>query len=258
MGEDKFGLDLFSQRLLDAASRRMDHLYPQWTQRHRDLISQGQVSGAAGLSAPPDSGRRFGDFRRLLTATYDLELSIHTLRISLRLLQSTPDPSSLAGLSMNEGEWEYYHYQMWAYSLAGVLERTKKLVAVTARSLLRPYGRNGYEAVIAELQSPIEQLRQHMKVIRDPLAHGGGPVEYGARQGLWEGMSAARIWPQMDRMLVPLAANRQNRHRMIEKHSVTAIAWVGKVMQRLADEIDWELVTMIPDPSAAPNPSEPQ
>lgn len=256
MSEKDFGLDVFRRHLLGAAGHWLELAYPEWVRLHRIEVGTGGLDDpAASISLPAGSEVRFAEFRRLLTATHDLELSIHSLRICLRLLGSTPESASHRQLS--EGEWEYYHYQMWAYTLAATLERAKTLIVQTLRSLRRPYDRKGFAAVSADLLLPIEKLRTRLKAIRDPLAHGGGPVEEVARMGLYESMSAMKVWPRIAEVLKPLQDNHPNRYRMIRTYSINVIAVTGKMLERLTGEIDWERAgngEALPDPNLDPNP----
>lgn len=231
----------FRVHLLDAASHRIQRLYPDFWAIHQQALTPPEIQQLVIAGPPAGSEAAFAEYRKLLTTTLDLDVSIRFVRASLRMLGSRPNSAFLVSFGMNEGEWSYYQFQMWVHALAGLFERAKKLIALAVRSLRRPYDPSEWKATEARLVSPVEKLRELTKPIRDPFAHGGA-LEPVAQTGLWEGMSAARIWPDLSRLLEPMALSREGRYEVAKKASQQALALIIRTVRRLDAAIDWTRV----------------
>lgn len=231
----------FLPPLLEAASERIKYRYPDFWATHQKTLTSPEIAELVANGPPLGSEIFFADYRALLTAALDLDVGIRYLRAALRLYGAEPDPGSLAGLGMNEGEWAYYHYQLWMYALAGVFERAKRLIRGAVRSLRRPYDPAEWKATEAALIAPVEKLRELTKALRDPFAHGGA-LEPIAQAGVWEGMSAARTWPDLPLLLEPMALSRQAHHEAAKKASQQALALIIHALDKLDTELDWARV----------------
>jgi hypothetical protein len=245
----RVGLDRFIDELLDAAGVRMEYLYPDFATELEELAQREAADRSQALgriTVPVDSAQRFAQYRNLLTLTFDLDMALTLLTSALRLLGTRLDEASLAAISTGRGEWWLYHFQMWAYSLWGVLDRLRALIPVILRTLRRPYDPAGFEAAGRPLLNIVDALHERAGEIRHPLAHGatrrGGMVDAIAEQNLWEQLAVLRLWVPSRFSLDPLADNWQNDYRQARESTLHVLAAMVRVMDMLTDAIDWQTV----------------
>lgn len=109
--------------------------------------------------------------RELLTRLLDFELSRSKVARALAKLRAAAYDTSDAG-----DEFEY-HWDHWLFQISACLARFDKLVTAAFRTTARaePAVRG---AQLKKLRSDFtEDTRSKIDPYRDPLAHGGGPVE---------------------------------------------------------------------------------
>jgi len=239
------GLRLFRSSLYNAASRSLQEKHPQYVgSLIKKLEETSDISEAldAVKAIPTETG--FAKWRPLLTAEFDTELTIDQVRRTLYLLKLVPTHD----IPVSEGAWVYYNLQAWIFWMDALIERAKKLIKQSIRVLVRPNNPQ-WKDIESDLLKSINVLSEKIGEVRDPLAHGGGVAETPAKERLWEGLvlilagihSDKHSFDKLfDSLFEPMANYHTSWYERSFKTSVIVLAAIGKEMEKLSKQIDWD------------------
>ena len=242
------GLQLFRNSLYNTAARSLREKHPKYVEALLQMLAEtGDLSKALDSvkTMPTDVG--FAKWRPLLTATFDTELAINQIRTVLNLLEIIPPRKVVPpqDILISEGAWVYYHVNVWIFWMDALLERVKKLVKQTVRSLVRPTNPK-WKDVESDLLQSISLLSQDIGKMRDPLAHGGGVAEVPAQERLWEGLvlisTLANRSISFDDVFGSMTKYHASWHKRLYEKSVLALATIEKEMDELNKHLDWDKI----------------
>lgn len=248
MEAEKGGLKLLRDSLCRAATWSLLEKHPQYVKAFMQSLDEtGDVSKAFyGVEAiPTDVG--FAKWRPLLTAEWDTELAIGQIRAALDLLRVVPP----RGIPISEGAWLYYHYNAWVFWMDALLERVKKLTTLVVRALVRPTNLR-WQEVESDFLKPIRLLSEEVGEIRDPLAHGGGPVEVVMiKERRWEVFMLLLVQLNYGKKYfdelskIPFLAMTKYRgiwYELLHERSLFALGVIDQEMDKLNKYIDWDKI----------------
>jgi hypothetical protein len=238
-GFDLSGFFDFRTHLLDAASHALAQIEPTFVS---DM--QSRLAGKQDITAgpPPPMNDRFKRYRSLLNDTYELELAIHSLRVSTLLLAAPGRAAEHEVLQVNEAEQFLHHFQMWSYSVGSLFDRAKHVLAVSVRQLIRPIDRAKADATETQIKASLEAAYDAHRNIRDSFAHGRGVFEQLADTGTWERASATKLWPQTRLAPNEIYRNSQTYRQATRLAGERAFRDINGVMVDLDAAIDWDAV----------------
>ena len=167
----------------------------------------------------------------LLEATLDLELAMDKVRRALWFLEVMPP-----GIAerWNVGGWTIYHVDFWTFEMAALLNRLEKLIKQTCRKLLKPSNPN-WRKTEDTLMASVHKMQEDIGKFRNPLAHGGGPVEALALEQLWEPfvLTGVDFEEVVNRHYQSMAGFRQVWHDRLETVTTTTLAATNAILQEL-------------------------
>jgi hypothetical protein len=242
---EKGGLRLLSNSIYNAATKSLRDKHPEFVESFtRELSESGNLSQAINIAKriPTDVG--FARWRPLLTAIFDTELAIRQIEMSLDLLKLTPSQH----ITISEGAWVYYHYNVCIFWIDALLDRTKKVVKQAVRALVRPNNPN-WKTIESTLLASINSLSEKVGKIRDPLAHGGGAAEAPAQEKLWEGLVLLFTSAEYnkspydtDSLFEPMAKFHNKWYKILNDISVILLNELDTTCNNLKTQIDWPKV----------------
>jgi len=178
-------------------------------------------------------GSRFNKWRDIYTRLLDVEVAIHQLKTSLSLLK-TPAPSYLT-----VGEWVIYLHDAWAIWVQGLLNRLEKLAIKVVRELVKTSNPN-FMSLETDIKVAIRNLKKKVGKVRDPVAHGGGPIEVLQEEGLLEPILLIGGQLNMKDVFEPMASYQQKWHQKSYDASILILAVIDKLSERLNREVAWD------------------
>jgi hypothetical protein len=192
----------FAEHLIDAAAHELERLYPDFVGKVRTYHEREDAVATAmeAVPLPDDSEVKFSTYRTLLGQVFDLEMGLDQLEVSA-LLQGVTPTSPAGSVVMRPGEWWYYHHNLWEITLFAVIERTEEVMKATYRRLRNRYDKAGAKSDEETILSNLAAMKTQAEEGRNAAAHGvysgrggSGPVTGIAEGGIWEYLSALRLW----------------------------------------------------------------
>jgi hypothetical protein len=185
---------------------------------------------------------RFNIWRDLLLLQLDVELGCARVNLALRLQGRRLNEEALQQLGTTAGAWADYAFNASYLQIDGVLERTRQLVTKAHRQLVKPILGTGAPDA-APLLAKLKDISDRNGLIRDPIAHGGGPISQIGEERLLEGLAVLQTWPGVER-LFPSFEERQ------QAWTERAQQW-GAIVASVIDDVAGELDAMVPWEDAA-------
>ncbi len=234
------GLADFRANLLDAAGCALERAHPDFVSTFSQVLEATQdpdQAHAAVASIATDQG--FARWRPLLVSLYDVELQMARVRSALKLHGTRAEASILTMWTMNEGSWVDYHQAAWTLYIDGMLERVRKLLRQSCRGLIRPFSQD-WRATEKRLCSVPDDLLGRLASMRDPIAHGGGPVEALAQERLIEGQAVLGIWFDALYLLEKQRDSQSKWQEHMHKFTLLTFAWIEQTLDELNQAVPWK------------------
>lgn len=239
----KSQLDILRNSIQKAALRDLQREHPDYVAAVRTAVARTKDINQAIESAkdiPTDKG--FGRWRPLFEGALDVELAKDKLRTALRLLEKNPPNEVLDAYFLNAGAWTDYHMDVGIFWLDALLERVRKLVRRVVRELIRP-GNDEWKSVESDLLKIVLRASERVGKVRDPLAHGGGPVEGLSSERIWElgcvlGLPPLEVSPDL---LVSTEEYRNRWHEGLRNTSVIVLAAVEQTFEKLNEQLQFDV-----------------
>ena len=180
-------------------------------------------------------------WRKLLTAIWETELTMHRVRSALNLLKTVPSKETLNMFSMSEGAWIDYQYTTWSFWMFGLLEREKCLVQRVTRNLVK-LSNPQYKDIEKTLLKSIEAQRDKISKVRHPLAHigEGGTIEEVINTELWKNFAIIPSPVDFNEMLAPLVPYHMRWHYFLCQVSNAVLAEIERICGELNQHIGWD------------------
>ncbi len=135
----------------------------------RELATNGGDLQSATEAARPYLKESLGRWPDVLTALFDMEYvrlklsTCHTLLLKCR--DSTEQDS---------GFWFSYHLDHWIFEADAFVERCKRALTLSVRTLIRPIDPPNWQQLERDLMSDIALIKAELGKVRGKWAHGGG------------------------------------------------------------------------------------
>ena len=227
------GFDSLRQNIISSAARNLESIAPEYVSIFKkSLPTKGYAQSVMEVKGIKISSS-FNRWRDVYTRLLDVELAMHQLNNSLRLLKSPP-PSYLT-----LGEWVIYHHDAWAIILQGLLNRFEKLAIKVARELVETSNPN-FMGLEADIRVAIRNPKNQVAKVRDPIAHGGGPIEVLQGEGLLEPILLIGGQLNMKDVFEPMASYQQKWHQKSYAISIRILEEIDKLSERLNREVAWD------------------
>jgi len=227
------GFDVLRQNIIASAVKDLEKTAPEYVSAFRKTLQSKGFEQAVAEVKSTQVDSRFNKWREICTRLLDVELAIHQLRNSLTLLKQ-PNPTPLT-----MGEWVIYHHDAWAIWAQSLLSRFEKLTVKIIRELIRPQNSN-FKSVETEMVSQIRSLKDEVRKVRDPVAHGGGPIEVLKDEGLLEPLLLIGGVVDMKGIFGQMAAFQQKWHKKLYDKSALILAEIYRLSKRLNDKVTWD------------------
>ena len=172
----------FKRTILEGAREALAETNPEYIRIfHEQLKDAGDDLEHAIKATNALISTDFPHWPDLLTAILDFEAVLDKMTRSLDLMGFSPVQSD-----MEKGAWFDYHLDYWCFLMDALLERVDRLAALTFRRLVRPKDKD-WQAKHTRIRDDVNQMKQAIARIRDPLAHGrGGGITGIQEERLWE------------------------------------------------------------------------
>lgn len=143
---------------------------PQYYGTFNAEFSRTKDFGLATSKAAPMVRKQVSrDWRDLLRLCVDFELVLDQCRRAATLIQM--DPPTIEP-QWDDGAWTIYNLNHWTFEMYALLERLNALVLKVCRVVLRPSAPD-WQATQQKLSKQVQDMRDEVGVLRNPLAHTG-------------------------------------------------------------------------------------
>jgi len=227
------GFDSLRQKIISSAVRNLESIAPEYVDAFRKSLQAKGYEQSLNEVRGIKIDSRFNKWRDIYTSVLDVEVGIHQLKTSLRLLKA-PAPSYLTA-----GEWVIYHHDAWAIWAQGLLNRFEKLATKVVRKLVRTSDPN-FGNLETDIRGTIRNLKNRVATVRDSVAHGGGPIEALQKEGLVEPILLIGGQLNMKDVFEPMASYQQKWHQKSYDISILILAEIDKLSEKLNREVAWD------------------
>jgi len=227
------GFDSLRRNIISSATGNLESIAPEYVDAFRKSLRAKGYEQSLNEVKGIKIGSRFNKWRDIYTRLLDVEVAIHQLKTSLSLLKA-PAPSHLT-----VGEWVIYHHDAWAIWVQGLLNRFEKLAIKVVRELVETSNPN-FMSLEADTRVAIRNLKNQVGKVRDPIAHGGGPIEVLQGEGLLEPILLIGGQLNMKDVFEPMASYQQKWHQKSYAISIRILEEIDKLSERLNREVAWD------------------
>ena len=227
------GFDSLRQNIISSAARNLENIAPEYVAAFRKSLQAKGYEQSLNEVKGIKVGSCFNKWRDVYTRLLDVELAMHQLKTSLRLFKA-PAPSYITA-----GEWVTYHYDAWAIWTQGLLNRFEKLALKVVRKLVKTSNTNSM-IIESSIRAEIRKLKDEVAKVRNPIAHGGGPIEAPQEEGLLEPVLLIGGQLNIKDILQPMANYQQKWHQKSYDVSILILAEIDRLSDRLNREAAWE------------------
>ena len=227
------GFDSLRQNIISSAARNLESIAPEYVDAFRKSLQAKGYEQSLNEVKGIKIGSRFNKWRDIYTRLLDVEVAIHQLKTSLSLLKA-PAPSYLT-----VGEWVIYHHDAWAIWVQGLLNRFEKLAIKVVRELVETSNPN-FMSLEADISLANRNLKNQVGKVRDPIAHGGGPIKVLQGEGLLEPILLIGGQLNMKDVFEPMASYQQKWHQKSYAISIRILEEIDKLSERLNREVAWD------------------
>ena len=227
------GFDSLRQNIISSATRNLESIAPEYVSAFKKSLQAKSYEQSLIEVKGIEIGSRFNKWRDIYTRLLDVEVAIHQLKTSLSLLK-TPAPSYLT-----VGEWVIYLHDAWAIWVQGLLNRFEKLAIKVVRELVKTSNPN-FMSLETDTRVAIRNLKNQVGKVRDPIAHGGGPIEVLQEEGLLEPILLIGGQLNMKDVFEPMASYQQKWHQKSYAISIRILEEIDKLSERLNREVAWD------------------
>jgi len=227
------GFDSLRQNIISSAARHLESIAPEYVDAFRKSLQAKGYEQSLNEVKGIKVGSSFNKWREIYTRLLDVELAMHQLKTSLRLLKA-PAPSYLT-----LGEWVIYHHDAWAIWAQGLLNRFEKLALKVVRKLVKTSNPN-FTILDNYIGVEIRKLKDEVGKLRDPIAHGGGRIEAPQEEGLLEPILLIGGQLNMKDVFEPMASYQQKWHKKSYAISIRILEGIDKLSERINREVVWD------------------
>ena len=227
------GFDSLRRNIISSATGNLERIAPEYVDAFRKSLQAKGYEQSLNEVKGIKIGSRFNKWRDIYTRLLDVEVAIHQLKTSLSLLKA-PAPSHLT-----VGEWVIYHHDAWVIWVQGLLNRFEKLAIKVVRELVETSNPN-FMSLEADTRVAIRNLKNQVGKVRDPIAHGGGPIEVLQGEGLLEPILLIGGQLNMKDVFEPMASYQQKWHQKSYAISIRILEEIDKLSERLNREVAWD------------------
>ena len=161
------------------------------------------------------------------------------VRSALKLHGTRVDEGVLSRWSMNEGSWVDYQHAAWTLFMDGLLERLNKLLKQACRELVKPF-RSDWQGVENGLCSSVTGALSHLGKMRDPIAHGGGPIGALAEERLLEMTVVLGVWYDPLYLLEKQRDSQAKWQGRMHEATLLVFAQIERSLEELNQAVPWE------------------
>jgi hypothetical protein len=227
------GFDSLRRNIISSATRDLENTAPEYVSTFRkSLPTKGYEQSLIAVKGIA-IGSSFNKWRDICTGLLDVELAMHQLTTSLCLLKA-PAPAYLT-----VGEWVIYHHDVWAIRTQGLLSRFEKLALKVVRKLVETSNPN-FTILENYIRVEVRKLKDKVGKVRDPIAHGGGPIEALRNEGLIEPTLLIGGQVNMKDVFEPMASYQQKWHRKAYDTSILILAEIDRLSEKLNGDVAWD------------------
>lgn len=227
------GFDSLRQNIISSATINLESIAPEYVDVFRKSLQAKGYEQSLNEVKGIKIGSRFNKWQDIYTRLLDVEVAIHQLKTSLSLMK-TPAPSYIT-----MGEWVVYHLDAWAIRLQGLLSRFERLAIKLVRELVKSSNPN-FMSLENNIKVDIRNLKNQVGKVRDPIAHGGGPIEALQEEGLLEPILLIGGQLNMKDVFEPMASYQQKWYHKSYAISIRILEEIDKLSERLNREVAWE------------------
>lgn len=227
------GFDSLRHNIISSATKNLENIAPEYVSAFRKSSQTNSWEQSLIEVKGIEIGSGFNKWRDIYTRLLDVEMAIHQLKTSLSLLKAPP-PSYLT-----VGEWVIYHHDAWAIWVQGLLSRFEKLALKVVRELAETSDPN-IRSVENDIRVAIGNLKKEVGEVRDPVAHGGGPIEALQEERLLEPILLIGGQLNMKDVFKPMASYQQKWHQKSYDTSILILAVIDKLSETLNREVAWD------------------
>lgn len=139
---------------------------PKYVHDLNEEILKGEIASCY-LPVSLSKNKQFQKWRSICVDVIDFEYHKHRLHICLTLLNTEKTPS------VSKGEWLDHQMSYWAVLAQGLISKYEKLFINVYRRFPTSH------SSVSEMNQILFDLKQYhknLKIVRDPIAHPGGPL----------------------------------------------------------------------------------